>query len=173
MLSRACSHSTPAVVDLLLNAGADVNERDTWGTLPLYGATGNQAMTTHLPKRGATADVKMAIDLGRLDIAANILANDPMQARLRFGTGLTLLHDSARVGDTRLDAIDLLVKYGADVNAVTNWEATPLHLAAFHGHVNAAVRLMDNGANPQMKDDYGLTPLAMAQAKGYSQWART
>ena len=113
----------------------------------------------------------MAVDLGRLDIAANILANDPTQAQMRFGTGLTLLHDSARVGDTRRDAIDLLIKHGADVNAVTNWDATPLHLAAFHGHVHAASRLLDNGANPQLKDDYGLTPLAMAQTKGHSQCA--
>lgn len=171
VLARACSHSTPAVVDLLLKAGADVNERDVWGTLPLYGAIGNQKMMIHLLNHGATADVKMAIDMDRLDIAGQILKEDPSQAHLRFGTGLTLLHDSARVGDTRLEAMELLLRHEADINAITNWDATPLHLAAFHGNAMAISFLLKRGAELDVKDGYGLTPLGLAEAKGHGECA--
>ncbi len=167
-LGRACSQATPTIVDLLLDHGADLNERDAWGTLPLYGAMDSQAMLRHLLQRGATADVKMAIDMDRLDIAEHMLKQDPAQASIRFGTGLTLLHDSARVGDARVNAIDLLVRYGAGVNATTNWEATPLHLAVFHGNAQAAKFLIDHGASLEVRDDYGLTPLQLAEAKNHT-----
>ena len=171
VLARACSHSSPVIVDLLLKAGGDVNERDVWGTLPLYGATGNQTMMMHLLSRGASADVKMAIDMDRIDIAERILEKDPSQAQMRFGTGLTLLHDSARVGDARLAAMDLLLRHGADVNAVTNWDATPLHLAAFHAHSKTVSFLIERGAAVEFRDDFGLTPSGVAEAKGHSECA--
>ena len=171
VLARACSHSTPEVVDLLLDHGADLNERDAWGTLPLYGALGNRTMMLHLLKRGATADVKMAIDMDRLDVAQRILKEDPTQVHIRYGTGLTLLHDSARVGDTRVRAMELLLNYGTDINAVTNWGARPLHLAVFHGNTQAAAFLIDHGALLHVEDNYGLTPLAVAEAKDHADCA--
>ena len=166
-LTLSCSLSNTTIVDLLLDHGAILNERDVWGTLPLYGALNNQSMMRHLLQRGATADVKMAIDMDRLDIAENILKQEPTQANMRFGTGLTLLHDSARVGDLRVKAIDLLVQYGADVNSTTNWEATPLHLAAFHGNPQAAKQLIHHGASLESQDDFGLTPLQISESKGH------
>ncbi len=167
VLARACSHSTSEIVDLLLDRGADLNERDSWGTLPLYGALGNRTMMLHLLKSGATADVKMAIDMDRLDVARRLLTEDPPRARIRYGTGLTLLHDSARVGDTRTDAIKLLLSYEADVNAVTNWGATPLHLAVFHGNARIAAILIDHGSQLHIEDNYGLTPLGVAKAANH------
>lgn len=171
VLARACSHSTPEIVDLLLERGADLNERDAWGTLPLYGALGNRTMMLHLLKCGAAADVKMAIDMDRLDIAERLLKEDPAQARIRFGTGLTLLHDSARVGETRVKAMELLLAYGADINAVTNWDATPLHLAVFHGNTQAAAFLVDHGSRLDTEDNYGLTPLDVAKAADHEDCA--
>jgi len=171
VLSKACSHATPKIVDLLLERGADLNKRDVWGTLPLYGTLNNRAMMVHLLKRGAMADLKMAIDMERLDIAQRILEEDSTQARICYGTGLTLLHDSARVGDTRIETIDLLLSHGADINAVTNWGATPLHLAVFHGNVQAAAILIESGSQLLIVDDYGLTALAVAEAKGQTACA--
>jgi ankyrin repeat protein len=144
VLSRACSHGTPQIIDLLLERGADLNTRDTWGTLPIYGAvaTRNPQMLEHLLERGAQPDLKLAIDLGQMDLARHLLGQDPSVARFRYGTGLTLLHDSAQVGDTRLDAMRLLLDFGARDNATTNWGATPLHLAAFHGHVQMLAFLL-------------------------------
>jgi ankyrin repeat protein len=96
VLSRACSHGTPQIVDLLIDHGADLNARDCWGLLPIYGAvvTLNTAMLKHLIARGAQPDVKLAIDLNQLDAARQLLERDSTLVKMRFGTGLTLLHDS-------------------------------------------------------------------------------
>ena len=41
---------------------------------------------------------------------------------------------------------------GAHVNAKTNWGATPLHLAAFHGNEETIQLLLENGADPAAED---------------------
>ena len=88
-----------------IKVGRDVTIHGT-GTLNGVYAANADAFTT--------ADVKMSIDIDRLDVAEGILEEDPAQARIRYGTGLTLLHDSARVGDTRVAAMELLLSCGAD-----------------------------------------------------------
>jgi ankyrin repeat protein len=173
VLSRACSHGTPHIVDLLLQHGADLNTRDSWGSLPIYGAvmTRNSAMLEHLIARGAQPDLKLAIDLNQLGAARQLLEQDSSRARMRFGTGLTLLHDSAQVGDSRLAAMQLLLEFGARVNATTNWGATPLHLAAIHGNLRTIRLLLENGADTNAADERGRTPLMLAQGKGHSKCA--
>jgi ankyrin repeat protein len=153
----------------LLAHGADLNVRDVWGSLPIYAATGNAPMLQFLLARGANVDLKAALDLKRFDLATQLLMEDPSRARFRFGTGLTLLHDLARDGG--LEAMKLLLAHGADVNARTNWEATPLHVAAFNGH-DAAVRfLLDHGAQVNAKDDRGNTPYAVATQNNHMRCA--
>ncbi len=173
VLSRACSHGTPQIVDLLLEHGADLNTRDIWGSLPIYGAvtTRNATMLEHLVARGARPDLKLAIDLNQLEMARQLLEQDSSCARMRFGTGLTLLHDSAQVGDSRLAAIQLLLKFGARVNATTNWGATPLHLAALNGNLRTIQLLKENGADANTEDKRGRTPLMLALGKGHSTCA--
>jgi ankyrin repeat protein len=169
VLARACSHSTPAVVDVLLQCGADLNERDAWGSLPIYGAMSNPRMLRHLIECGARLDLKAVIDLNRLDVAEQILEQDPAPARIRFGTGITLLHDAARVGNVQ--AIELLLRYTSDIDPQTNWQATPLHLAAFNGHTSTAELLLQRGANVNAEDDRGRTPLALAEGKRHASCA--
>ena len=174
ILSRACSHGSPQIVDLLLEQGADLNQRDTWGTLPIYGvvSSGNAVMLKHLLACGARPDLKMAIDLKQLDLARQTLEQDSSHARIRFGSGVTLLHDSARVGDSRLEAIQLLLEFGGRVNATTNWGATPLHLAAFYGNARTIRLLLENDADPKTEDKRGRTPLLLAQGKGHATCAQ-
>lgn len=174
ILLRACSHGSPQIVDLLLEQGADLNQRDTWGMLPIYGAvsSGNAEMLKHLLACGARPDLKLAVDLKQPDYARKLLEQDASRARMRFGTGLTLLHDSARVGDSRLPAMQLLLEFGARVNARTNWGATPLHLAAFHGNAQTIQLLLENGADAGAEDKRGRTPLMLAQGKGHAACAQ-
>jgi len=173
ILSRACSHGTPQIVDLLLEQGADLNQRDMWGLLPIYGVVegGNAEMLKHLLARGARPDLKMAIDLKQPDYARKLLEQDASRARMRFGTGLTLLHDSARVGDSRLATLQRLLEFGARVDVRTNWGATPLHLAAFHGNEKTVQLLLENGADPRAEDKRGRTPLMLAEGRGHTTCA--
>jgi len=79
----------------------------------------------------------------------------------------------ARVAETNLDAMRLLVEHGADVNARTNWDATPLHIAAFNGRTAAAQFLLDHGADTTVRDQHGQTPLDLAMSKGHAACAET
>lgn len=62
-----------------------------------------------------------------------------------------------------LEAVQLAVVLGADVNATTETGLTALHGAAYTG-ANSIVRfLVKNGAKINAQDEYGQTPLSIAQ----------
>ncbi|MCB9492813.1 MAG: ankyrin repeat domain-containing protein [Epsilonproteobacteria bacterium] len=79
--------------------------------------------------------------------------------------GMTLLHYAAQGG--HLKAIKLLLKYGANVDAVTVWHRmTPLHLAAKTKYLYSAQLLVANGASVNAKMHFGTTPLHEAAQEG-------
>ena len=63
------------------------------------------------------------------------------------------------------------------IDSVSDWEPTmgdydfrtPLHLAACAGSVEAAVVLLDHGADPNARDRWDRTPLHDARAHGSHQ----
>jgi ankyrin repeat protein len=56
--------------------------------------------------------------------------------------------------------VSLLIEKGADIN-ITDLQhsRTPLHLVCFEGTLEIVRNLLDNGANINAKDSYGMTPL--------------
>ena len=72
-----------------------------------------------------------------------------------------------------IDTIVLLLRFGADVN---RWDedhsSTPLITAVFNGHIEAAWILLAAGADPNVCDDEGGSPLRFCAEKGYLEMAR-
>ena len=102
-----------ALVDVLLEFGADPNVRSDWwaGSFhALHGATG--AAAARLLAAGAIPDACAAAHLDDADLLAAMLAANPERVEERGGDGQTPLHfaRSRRV-------IDLLLSAGADVDA--------------------------------------------------------
>lgn len=102
-----------AMVDVLLEFGADPNRRSEWWAGPfhaLHSATG--AAAARLLAAGAIPDACAAAQLDDADLLATMLAADPARASERGGDGQTPLHfaRSQRV-------IDLLLTAGADIDA--------------------------------------------------------
>jgi ankyrin repeat protein len=56
----------------------------------------------------------------------------------------------------------LIVTHGEDVNAICGWHDTPLHAAAYKGHLDVARLLIDHGARVNLGDDGDRTPLVSA-----------
>ena len=102
-----------ALVDVLLEFGADPNVRSEWWAGPfhaLHVATG--AAAARLLAAGAIPDACAAAHLDDADLLAAMLAANPERVEERGGDGQTPLHfaRSRRV-------IDLLLSAGADVDA--------------------------------------------------------
>jgi ankyrin repeat protein len=70
------------------------------------------------------------------------------------------------------------VQLGADVHAADGDGDTPLHTAAYNGHVEAMQALVELGADVHAADADGRTPLHAAAAGGHVEvvttfWERT
>ena len=65
------------------------------------------------------------------------------------------------------------VYYGADVNARVSYAGrTPLFVAAIHGKAEAARFLLAHGAEPNLKDEKGLTALDLATSERHPDVAQ-
>eukprot|EP00903_Cladosiphon_okamuranus_P018232 g16771.t1 len=158
-LHKAVKNSHIELAETLLKAGADANLR--WGELkiysPLYLARCNSAMTKILLKFGA--------DLQDRD-----------------SLGCTALHWAGEEGEP--DVVDALVEAGADLeprslavcyllNGFVDFEGlTPLHCAAICGNTGTMASLLRHGADVDVQDAQGLTPLHVACTAHGAQYPR-
>ncbi|XP_030807092.1 nuclear factor NF-kappa-B p100 subunit isoform X1 [Camarhynchus parvulus] len=138
----------PQVVQLLLQARADPTLLDRYGNSLLHLAlqTGNEEMLRTL--------------LAHLGSAA------PYLLHLPSFRGLLPVH--LAVKEKSLACLDLLVRTGADVNAVERQSGrTPLHLAVEMENLNMATHLVKKlGADINSRDFAGNTPLHLAAGLG-------
>lgn len=103
----------PAMIDVLLDYGADPNRRSDWwaGAFhALYSATG--AAAERLIAAGAIPDACAAAHLDRPELLASMIAEDPARVHERGGDGQTPLH----FAQSRT-VVDLLLSAGADIDA--------------------------------------------------------
>ena len=120
------ARSHPAVVDVLIAHGADVNLKSAWwaggfGVLD----TADAATADFLISRGAVVDIWAAAHLGWLDRARDLLDASPSLVNARGGDGGRPLHFAASV-----EMIDLLLARGGDLEARdVDHEGTPAQWA--------------------------------------------
>jgi ankyrin repeat protein len=74
--------------------------------------------------------------------------------------GFTALMFAAREGD--LECARLLLDAGAKIDDTTEEEGPALIVAAASGHEQLAILLLERGANPNVKDGYGVAPIHYA-----------
>ena len=83
----------------------------------------------------------------------------PMSYAEQVGSwgGLSPIHHAVRQG--HLEATLALLSGGAQIDAVTGDNTTPLLMAAINGQWDLAKVLLDLGADPNLSSDAGATPL--------------
>jgi RNA polymerase sigma factor (sigma-70 family) len=130
-----------AAVDLLLDRGADVEARTSWGETPLSTAvahrwdTGGPEVVARLRAAGASLSLRDALCLGELPRVQELLAEAPERLHERW------------------------------------WDETPLHLAARWGHQELAAYLLELGHERNPLDGQGNTPAALAARWGHAELA--
>ena len=80
--------------------------------------------------------------------------------------GRTPLHPAASRRGYLEVVTFLLSRPAVEVNKKNTWERTPLHFACDHCFSNVVKALLDHGADPNMLDKYGDSPLHICVKKG-------
>jgi len=137
------------IFEFLLQHGMDINRTDVYP--PLWSARGiNQ--------------VKLVLSHGA---DPNIQLHNYKLFDIHMAINHTLLHvipvlDNYRNTDV---IIALLVKYGADINALDVHGYTPAHIAAYNKNIQMVKMLYKHGANLSIKDDNGITVISIIGEK--------
>jgi hypothetical protein len=119
-----------------------------------------------MAKAGHTQLVAPLMNLSK--VTRNCIHLQPIMMNVKLGRrGMTQLHHCGKNGFTssvkRLLSIrNINVNVKDDVHG-----ATPLHDAAVNGHVEIARLLLQNGAEVNMKSNYGWTPLLCSAIQGH------
>lgn len=187
-LFMAARNGDAAMLNLLLEHGAEVNAVSSNGTIPLMmaAASGEVDAVRALLDKGADVDaveatneqtaVMFAAALNRADVIGLLAEHGaeldvrsrvsaiPQPGGNRGGPkvsamgGNTALHYAAREG--HFDAVRTLVEAGADVNIVSGSDdLSVVNQAIIIGHFGIAQYLLENGADPTLATKGGLTPL--------------
>ena len=166
-LMMAARTGTPEAITVLLEAGANVNAKETWGgTTALMWAVSEQhaAAVKLLLEHGADVNASsnfVAAANGRGFEGRTPAAPKAEQKVEEFASGwLTPLMFAAREGD--LESARLLVRAGANVNAIAGDGKDALGLAIFNGNYEFASFLIDSKSDVNHADTQGFTPLFWA-----------
>jgi ankyrin repeat protein len=91
----------------------------------------------------------------------------PVTVASRNSEGDTPLHIAAIWG--YLEAIELLIRAGANVNSVGDMGYTPLLHAVAYGHLAAIRVLLSGGASPHVRSEFGTTAVEAAMRSGNTE----
>jgi hypothetical protein len=112
--------------------------------------------------RKAWRDVKHLLDSLAEDFDGSF--HSPVTVNTHASDGDTPLHFACVWGD--IEAAEILLKSGADPNAVGDLNCTPLYNAVSFGHVRCAKLLLDAGASADSSNELDSTPRERALALG-------
>lgn len=110
------------VIDVLLEAGANINARSKWwaGSFGILDFATPQ-LADYLIQRGAALDIHSASRLGMLDKVRQFVASNPASVHARGGDGQTPLHFASTV-----EIAEFLLDHGAAIDARDiDHESTP------------------------------------------------
>jgi len=166
-LSWAAFTGKRDVVELLLAKGANVNVKNGWSGTPLHHASrwsGSTELVELLLAKGADINARDWIERTPLYYAARdshkelvevLLANGAdVNARCKYRTTPV----EKALGENHREVFELLVAKGADIS--------PLLLAACRGDGARVKRLIENGADVDVRTQGGVTPLCCMVLRG-------
>ena len=180
IVAAAARGDAPAVSKLAAG-GADVNAREAYGRTPLHVATfgRHREAIAALAKAGADLNLKERDRYDAVTIAA--VADDVATLRLLLQLGASARQVTSRYDGTALiaaahlghdEVVKLLIDAGAPLDHVNNlgWTALIESIVLGQGgprHVETLRAIVRAGANVNLADRNGQTPLQLARQRRY------
>ena len=145
LLAALMHNRDPSLIKAILDAGGDPNDRVGSGHRAIHLASAQAddlAIVTMLLEAGADPNIRVGMDGTSMHLAARHSKNPAV--------------------------IRALAHAGADVNVREEWHGnTPLHAAAYRENGAAFIAaLLEAGADHQIENKFGLTPLIIALSLG-------
>ncbi|PKA57222.1 Potassium channel KOR2 [Apostasia shenzhenica] len=149
----------------LVNAGADINEKDYDGRTSLHIAAsrGHEDIVRFL--LGQKVEVNCIDHIGNSPLMEAVKAGHEGVVKLLQENGAILeLEDPGSylcklAADNNVDVLRRLLQYGVDANCQNYDQRTPLHVAAAKGQLIVVLILIEFGADVVAKDRWGNTPI--------------
>jgi len=183
-LIEAAGRGDPAAVERLIREGARVSARDNRGRTALLVATHGNHVAVARALIAAGADVNAKDDMqdsaflyagaeGRIEILKMTLPTADLKSTNRYGG--TALIPAAHHGHT--EAVRILLATAIDKDHVNRLGWTALLEAVILGdggpvHSEIVRLLVEAGANVNIADREGVTPLQHAKRRGYAAMVR-
>ena len=182
-MSRLCPAmwEDPAVCQVLIDAGADIEARNTDGRSPLHVASrsGKLASVTKLVKAGA--DVRatdaqrntclmLAACFGRTNTVRYLAGLPVVDLDHKDSDYYTALHSA--VAEKCADVVQVLIDAGADIEAKNDEVRSPLHMASISGELASVTKLVKAGADVRATDARRDTCLILAAYFGHTETVR-
>jgi ankyrin repeat protein len=169
------------IITMLLDRGANPNAqlklRLPWRQVPYDRYTEPMLNIGVTPliratKAGDIPVIKLLLAHGALPNLPNFNGDTPLMAACAKGWINSPSRGANYTEEQALEVYDLLRAAGADVNARTHFNETALHSAALRGWNKIVKKLIADGAELDVKDGNGLTPIDFAMGripKGFNE----
>jgi hypothetical protein len=127
-------------VSRLLDAGADINQKSTYGSSVLYIAVQSrcQRIVQNLLQRGADHSV-------------------PWRRPLCNNRSILPIHEAVYLDEVEI--VDLLLRFGADINPRDLLLRTPLYIAVYKNYTHIVDLLLQRGADHSLRGDKSRLPI--------------
>jgi ankyrin repeat protein len=167
VLHSAAVGCDPKTMELLLDHGADLNAKNNFGQTAIDRAffCGNFEVIEYILDRKCSLttndEVSYQTELISNERLLCLLCASGYDLNQHYGAvSNTLLHHAADKNNVKW--VELLLRWGVDVDACTTFGDTPLHLAVRHRKVKVARMLLEHGANVNRLQKQRGTPLHIA-----------
>ena len=192
LVMYAAAFGSPEALRMLIDAGADVNAKNSFDATALMWAAGDPVKARMLIEHGANVNAVSKQGRTPLIIAAShhgagdtvrLLLERGADARAKDGMDTTALQQAAGAGD--METVRMLLDKGADVNAADKGGNTALAGAVSSDRIELVKLLLAKGADVNCANSFAgkvkfgpialvhLTPLMFAVPHGSPQMVKT